>query len=558
MDTPLANFDHYRVARAADGSFLELGRGAMGITYQAEDINLGTPVALKVINAVSFADEVSRKRFVSEARSAARLRHPNVASIHHLGERETQFFYAMEFIEGETVQALVERDGPLPPRIALRIALQVASALEAAARAQLVHRDIKPANLMVAGKLDDEYDGPFIKVIDFGLVRPTGPASSESTAAQNGFAGTPQFASPEQAEEREPDIRSDIYSLGCTLWFLLTGSPPFSGSMASVFAQHLNSEPPFATLSPLPAPVRTLLERMLQKNPADRPQTPSELMREISHCRVTLKEQDEKNATNGVVPIAFERPGNWLSRHRLAAAAVLAVCLVPVVVLGVIRPGIKRQVAETRAEDRAFLTNLEPGSIAEVPAPVEPPAPVVAEEPAAVPATVAANPVVEVQNTPSTDAPTPPPIVAGLVANNPTTLEEPPPPSEGPPAEMDFIPETESSKTEIAASSERTYQGLPVRKAEPAPETAVLRRLPTRTAQRTLLDPPGTTVGYIPVSALGGGKVSSSRVMTNEPPPGVPGQVIIPIVTVAKSSSGKAERRRERERARKSTKKKKR
>ncbi len=108
-------FDHYRVGQGSDGAFLELGRGAMGVTYKAEDINLQRPVALKVINAASFADEVNRKRFVSEARSAARLRHPNVASIHHLGRRGKQFFYAMEFIEGETVQAKVERDGPFSP-----------------------------------------------------------------------------------------------------------------------------------------------------------------------------------------------------------------------------------------------------------------------------------------------------------------------------------------------------------------------------------------------------------------------------------------------------------
>src|SRR3712207_183873 len=131
MSTSPSNFDHYRILHRADGSLLELGRGAMGCTYLAEDINLRCPVALKVINSAAFAAELNRKRFVAEARSAARLRHRNVASIHHLGTRGEQFFYVMEFIEGETVRRKVEREGQLPLRGALRVALQVASALEA-------------------------------------------------------------------------------------------------------------------------------------------------------------------------------------------------------------------------------------------------------------------------------------------------------------------------------------------------------------------------------------------------------------------------------------------
>src|SRR5215207_6417439 len=131
-------FDHYSVLAREDGTLWELGRGAMGVTYKAEDVNLHFRVALKVINADCFADERMRRRFASEARAAARLRHPNVASVYHLGNDGEHFFYAMELVEGESAEALVQRTGPLSPRTALQVTLQVARALGAAEREHLV------------------------------------------------------------------------------------------------------------------------------------------------------------------------------------------------------------------------------------------------------------------------------------------------------------------------------------------------------------------------------------------------------------------------------------
>src|SRR5277367_1216027 len=159
-----AIFDHYEVLTRDDGSLFELGRGAMGITYKAFDTSLRIPVALKVINATYLNSDVARQRFVREARSAALLRHRHVASVFHLGVEGDTYFYAMEFIEGETVESLVRRNGPLPPVLALRIAVQVARALNAAQKHQLVHRDIKPSNLMLVQE-DEEL---VVKVIDFG------------------------------------------------------------------------------------------------------------------------------------------------------------------------------------------------------------------------------------------------------------------------------------------------------------------------------------------------------------------------------------------------------
>src|SRR3954468_11711258 len=159
------SFDHYEVLTRSDGSLHELGRGAMGITYKAFDKNLRVPVALKVINRLNLDNPSARERFVQEARSAAKLRHQHVASVFHLGAEGETYFYAMEYIDGETVEDLVKRRGPLPPLVVMRIGLQVARALSAAQQHGLIHRDIKPSNLMLVNA-----EGELcVKVIDFGL-----------------------------------------------------------------------------------------------------------------------------------------------------------------------------------------------------------------------------------------------------------------------------------------------------------------------------------------------------------------------------------------------------
>ena len=278
--------EHYEVLTHPDGSLHELGRGAMGITYKGIDTRLGLPVALKVINATHLNSESARQRFIREARAAAGLRHRNVASVFHLGEEDGNYFYAMEFIDGETLESLVKRQGPLSPVLALRITAQVARALNAAQAQELVHRDIKPANLMAVQEDDDLV----VKVIDFGLAKMAYGVGEPSEAAltKGGFIGTPHFASPEQLEERDIDVRSDIYSLGITLWYLLRGSTPFSGSIARVMGQHLTKPPPFEDLEGTPPAVIDLLRKMLAKDPAERQQSPADLRREIEQCLRTL------------------------------------------------------------------------------------------------------------------------------------------------------------------------------------------------------------------------------------------------------------------------------
>jgi serine/threonine protein kinase/TPR repeat protein len=281
------NYQHYQVLRREDGSLWELGRGAMGITYKAFDTNLRCTVALKVINNTYLDSEVARQRFLREARAAAALRHQNVASVFHLGSDHDSYFYAMEYIDGETVDAHMAAKGQMEPVEALRICLQVTRALAAAARQQLVHRDLKPANLMLV----DEDGEKIVKVIDFGLAKTAkreGEDSGTLTIA-GGFVGTPHFASPEQLEERDIDIRSDIYSLGATLYYMLTGRPPYSGSVAQIMSQHLYKPIPTEPLANTPACVTALIEKMMQKDREKRPQTPAELRREIASCLEQLQ-----------------------------------------------------------------------------------------------------------------------------------------------------------------------------------------------------------------------------------------------------------------------------
>jgi serine/threonine protein kinase len=295
-------FEHFVIMRHADGSLWELGRGAMGVTYKAFDTNLRSDVALKVINSQFLNSETARQRFLREARAAASLRHPNVATVFHLGNSEGGFYYAMEYVEGETVERRLQREGPLPSELALRVTRQISRALIAADRQKLVHRDIKPSNIMLV--VDEEEDHLLVKVIDFGLAKSLVAAADQSlTVSMGGFVGTPHFASPEQLEEKEIDIRSDIYSLGATLWFMLTGRPPFQGSMISVINQHLNHTLSAEVLATIHPRISQLLEKMLAKQPDDRFQSPSEVKRKIDEILIDLKGETPTFAPVGWISV---------------------------------------------------------------------------------------------------------------------------------------------------------------------------------------------------------------------------------------------------------------
>jgi len=225
-------FGVYEIDHRKDGSLYELGRGAMGVTYRATDTSLQRKIALKIIQAgIAEKGADARERFMREARAAAALRHENIATVYQFGMRlETgQYFYAMELIEGETLEDRVRRTGPLDAHTIIEIAEQVTSALAAAEKHGLVHRDLKPANLMLVSS-DDETSRKkklLVKIIDFGLAKAIHTTADPKSLTHDKFVGTPAFASPEQFEHSALDVRSDIYSLGETLWFALTGKTPF-------------------------------------------------------------------------------------------------------------------------------------------------------------------------------------------------------------------------------------------------------------------------------------------------------------------------------------------
>src|SRR5512132_1165346 len=216
-------YAHFEVEVGSDGFPVELGAGAMAITYRARDTVLNSTVALKVIDRKVAENPGARSRFLREARAAANIHHPNVARVTFYGEQDGECFYAMELVEGETLEDRVRRDGRMPLAVALDVIEQAARALAAAEACGVVHRDIKPSNVM----LESDSSGTLrAKLIDYGVAKVMGPqtqSSAEQTHA--GFIGTPAFASPEQfagAGQLAVDTRSDIYSLGVTFWYLLT------------------------------------------------------------------------------------------------------------------------------------------------------------------------------------------------------------------------------------------------------------------------------------------------------------------------------------------------
>src|SRR6266403_2015608 len=287
-------FGVYEIDCHADGSFCELGRGAMGVTYRATDTSLRRKVALKIIKTdIAERSADARERFVREARAAAALRHENIATIHQFGMRlETgQYFYAMELIEGETLDERVRRAGLLNARTAIKIAQQVTSALAAAEKCGLVHRDLKPANLMLVS-LDGETAHVtndtklLVKIIDFGLAKAVHTQTDPKSLTHDRFVGTPAFASPEQFEHSALDVRSDIYSLGETIWFAVTGKTPFGGhSVEEIHRAQQSKVLPIEQLKAahVPSRLRSLLGSMLAFEPASRPGT-SELAARLQRC----------------------------------------------------------------------------------------------------------------------------------------------------------------------------------------------------------------------------------------------------------------------------------
>jgi serine/threonine-protein kinase len=265
---------HFRLERP-------LGRGGMGEVWLASDTALDRPVAVKLLGR-DFADAPAlRERFYREARAQARIHHPNVGHLYFIGEDGEQLFFAMEYIDGESLQARLDRAGKLPLAEALEMCRQAALGLREAHRLGFTHRDVKPSNLML-----DRHG--VVKLVDFGIVKNAAEEGDlRLTAASAAVIGTPHYMAPEQARTGEVDHRSDIYALGATLHHLVAGKPPFEGTTAlQLVSKHLTEPRPT-----LPSATRgrdtgadELLDRMMAKEPADRFQNYDELIGAIEQA----------------------------------------------------------------------------------------------------------------------------------------------------------------------------------------------------------------------------------------------------------------------------------
>jgi eukaryotic-like serine/threonine-protein kinase len=256
----------------------ELGRGGMGIVLLARDVALDRLVAIKLLPAPLAASAESRDRFLREARTAAGLSHPNIVPIHAVEQQGDLVFFVMGFVDGETLRERVARSGPLPPRLATKVMQEVAWALGYAHQRGVIHRDIKPDNIMIERATDRAL------VTDFGIaVR--GRAGEGGTGE---VVGTARYMSPEQALGEPVDARSDLYSLGATLFFALTGRPPFeAANLPAVITQQVaHPAPRVQALRPeVPARLADVVDRCLRKDPAERVQTGDEVARIADEVR---------------------------------------------------------------------------------------------------------------------------------------------------------------------------------------------------------------------------------------------------------------------------------
>ncbi len=317
------------VAKVLQGKHLDhfllqemIGGGGMGAVFRAHDEQLDRTVAIKVIPFVG-EDVDLRRRFRNEAQSAARLDHPRIASIFGVGHRGDWHYIVFEYIRGTNIRDLVSKDGVLSIDDAVYYTCELAAALQHAADRGIVHRDIKPSNVLIG-------DDNNIKLVDMGLARSDNLELSEDMTASGVTLGTFDYISPEQARDpRDADLRSDLYSLGCTLYFMLTGSPPYpGGTMLQKLLSHGNAPPPDPReLRPdVSSDLAAVIQKMLAKDPDARYQNASDLiadMRDVSFRDGLVRAQ-------GTRPIVVREPSTvilWLERHApwlIATSLLLA------------------------------------------------------------------------------------------------------------------------------------------------------------------------------------------------------------------------------------------
>ncbi len=302
-----------------------LGRGGCGSVYLAQDVPLDRPVALKVLGgdqSPAFSEDAV-ERFMREARAIASVEHPNIVQIHRVGREDDISYIVMQYVKGQTLSQRLRLEGPVSIADALLITLQVARALEAAHKIDLVHRDIKPANVMI------DANG-HVKVMDFGLARSTSPDTAITHTGM--FVGTPRYSSPEQCETKSIDCRSDLYSLGVILYEMLAGTRPHEADTPLALMHKIVHEPPpsIREANPnVPADVAAIAENLLAKNPDDRYASAAELIVDVQRALDRLQDDSAQTFEPTIqIPTEAHTGGMAGGRRRalwlkIAAAAVV-------------------------------------------------------------------------------------------------------------------------------------------------------------------------------------------------------------------------------------------
>ena len=292
----------------------KLGAGGMGAVYLALDTELNRLVALKVLPPEKAENRTLVKRFKAEAQAVAQLTHDNIVRVYESGEKAGYHYIALEYVEGTDVHRLIKKRGRIPIRRASEIITQVAQALEHAAEAGIVHRDIKPANLLIT-------QAGVVKLTDLGLARVLDENETTSITRAGTTVGTVDYMAPEQARNsKAADIRSDIYSLGCTWYHMLTGTPPYpEGSVTNKLHAHaVNRIPdPRSINEAVPEVIVGVIQRMMAKKPEDRYQSPRELLEDMKAVKATKKEisaedlaalaSGDEDDTPAAVPVVTSR-----------------------------------------------------------------------------------------------------------------------------------------------------------------------------------------------------------------------------------------------------------
>jgi serine/threonine protein kinase len=537
---------HYRISKDADGAGQEISRSGAAINYKAIDTRTDDAVALQLIPTVS-VDPAAREQFEEQARNAQKLDHINIARVLAVGVERDYVVVASEYVDGETVDSWIVEHGPMSADAVLRIGLQVDRALAAAAFHGLTHRAIQPSNIMIVPGQTADGGWPFIKLLNFGLA---GLETYSNGAKSREVASTmaPQFASPEQLLNRPLDFRSEIYSLGATMCFLLTGAVPLAvgGMKARLRARRLPE------LRRAPKALRNLLVHMLRENPENRPQDPVAFEGEIRDCLTKVERRQAIGHKLGislaaVIPrkprstMAAASPARQVLRGALAFVALL---LVGAVLGALLLPEGSIPFLRSSAESKTIGVPVGvPDSSPRIAQnkPASPPAPAMNE--AANSAAVAAA----MQNASRSDEPAPasntsPLSVENATPNTSTQIaanrnSEPEPPAQGPDdesaneearAQTNAASQTESAVAsgDVAAPSSKSADDnrteRPATSAKKKSSTASTRRSTStrsRVAQATpdQSDEPGPRLGRGSVRAQFVGMTPDGRVILRLP-----------------------------------------